>query len=287
MFHRIAPVGVCSRDRATAPRIVPALGAVLYAAFGHAVAQTDGTGQIEGPPSFLVLGAGASAEYEGADTLRPVPLVVARTRIAGNLLEITGTQARLDLVGDGRLLAGPVIGFTTGRDDAVGDDRIARFEELDLSFEPGGFAAWRAPLGTLDEGLFEIGATLTSSVGGDWEGTKLGVGVDYSWAATGIFRLAVGASVSVVDDDYADSRFGVSAADSAASGLAPYDPSGGVKDAAVSLRSILSFSPTYGIFTRAAYTRLLDDAADSPIVDVAGSADQVFFGAGLFVSFAR
>ena len=275
------------RDPAAILSFAAIAAAGLLGVTEPASAQADGTGPIDGPPPFLVLGAGALPEYEGADALRAVPLIVARARIGGAPLEITGTQARLGLVRTGNVLAGPVLGIHGARDEDVDDDRVARLESVDASLEPGAFVAWRTPLGGLEEGTLELGATLTGAAGGDWEGTELALGADYSWAATPIWRLALGASVTAVDDAYADSRFGVSAEGAAASGLAPHDPSGGAKDASVSLRSILSFSPRYGVFTRLAYTRLLDGAADGPLVDEAGSVDQAFVGAGLFVSFGR
>jgi len=136
-------------------------------------------------------------------------------------------------------------------------------------------------------GCATLTSALTSTLGGARDGGQLQLSADYSWAATPIWRLAIGGSITAVDDDHAQDRFGISAPESAASGLAAYEPSGGIQDAGIALRSILSFSPRYGVFTRIAYTRLLDEAADSPLVERAGTADQWFNGAGLFISFGR
>ena len=41
----------------------------------------------------------------------------------------------------------------------------------------------------------------------------------------------------------------------------------------------------WSVYTRFAYNRLLGDAADSPVVDDVGSADQYAFGGGVFYRF--
>lgn len=252
-----------------------------------ASAQPNDSDAVEGPSSFLVMGVGFVSEYEGSDTLEAVPLIVGRTLIGESLFEVLGTEARLGNINRGGFSAGPVLGFTGGRGVDVDDSRVAQFAQRDPSFQLGFFGILRSPMGTLNEGLLELSGTLTDSLGGDCQGAKLVLKSEYSWAVTPFFRLAVGASVIVVNNDYADSRFGVSSADVNASGLTVYDPSSGVNDVSISVRSILSFSQKYGVFTRVAYTRLLDESADSPLVEQAGSADQMFFGAGLFVSFGR
>ena len=273
--------------RARAPAIGAIVGATLVATAPLAAARSAAADPVERGPSFLVVGVGALADYEGADTLQTVPLVVARTRVGRASLEVSGSGARLGVIRRGGVAAGPVLGFTGARDDGAADERVAALRPLDPSLEAGAFVAWSAALGTFEEGEAELGATLTRSVGGGWEGVELALDAEYAWAAMPIWRVALAVSASVVDETYASSRFGVSAADAAVSGLAVHAPAGGLKDVGVSLRSVLSFSRAYGLFARVAYTRLLGDAAESPIVEEAGSADQTFVGAGLFVSFGR
>lgn len=130
----------------------------------------------------------------------------------------------------------------------------------------------------------QIGSALLEVAGTQ---ARLGILQHERFSAGPVLGFTGARDDEVDDDDYADSRFGVSSQEALTTGLAAYDPSGGLKEASLSVRSIMSFSPRYGIFTRLAYTRLLGDAADSPIVDQAGSIDQAFAGAGLFVSFGR
>jgi outer membrane scaffolding protein for murein synthesis (MipA/OmpV family) len=75
------------------------------------------------------------------------------------------------------------------------------------------------------------------------------------------------------------SYFGIDAADAARSGLDQFGADEGFKD--VGFGGAL----TYRLFERwsvsglAIYTRLIDDAADSPVVDDVGNENQFFAGA--------
>ena len=93
--------------------------------------------------------------------------------------------------------------------------------------------------------------------------------------------LRVDASVGSTwaDEDYMSSYFGIDGADAARSGLDQYSADEGFKD--------ISFGGgiSYRLFERvsisalASYTRLINDAADSPIVDDAGDENQFLAGA--------
>ena len=80
-----------------------------------------------------------------------------------------------------------------------------------------------------------------------------------------------------------ESYFGVSSAQSEKSGLSPFDAGGGFKNVGITLGLDYVFTDSIGIGGRAQYKRLVGDAADSPIVDDKGSADQFF--SGLFLTY--
>ena len=81
------------------------------------------------------------------------------------------------------------------------------------------------------------------------------------------------------DEDYMSSYFGIDAADAARSGLDQFSADEGFKDIG------FGGSVTYRLFERlsvsglASYTRLIDDAADSPVVDDVGDENQFVAGA--------
>ena len=79
--------------------------------------------------------------------------------------------------------------------------------------------------------------------------------------------------------------FGIDERGSLVSDLPTYSADAGIKDVGTELYSVVSFSERSGILVRYAYNRLLNDAADSPVVTVDGSRDQVFVGIGYFRRF--
>jgi outer membrane scaffolding protein for murein synthesis (MipA/OmpV family) len=85
------------------------------------------------------------------------------------------------------------------------------------------------------------------------------------------------------DDDYMSSYFGVNANNAARSGLHQFNADAGFKDAGITLSYTYAFGERWGLTALARYDRLFGDAADSPIVDDRGDANQ--FILGLLVNF--
>ncbi|SDI59173.1 Outer membrane scaffolding protein for murein synthesis, MipA/OmpV family [Paraburkholderia phenazinium] len=65
---------------------------------------------------------------------------------------------------------------------------------------------------------------------------------------------------------YTQTFFGVTEAQSASSGFAPYSPKGGFDSAKVSIAWTYTFSPRWSVRTEGGLTRLLGESANSPIV---------------------
>jgi outer membrane scaffolding protein for murein synthesis (MipA/OmpV family) len=77
-----------------------------------------------------------------------------------------------------------------------------------------------------------------------------------------------------------DEYFGVTADDSLASGLAVYTPGGGVRDARAWLVALVHLGPQWHVGAGVLYSRLVGDAADSPLVSDRGSQNQWVYGVG-------
>jgi outer membrane scaffolding protein for murein synthesis (MipA/OmpV family) len=92
--------------------------------------------------------------------------------------------------------------------------------------------------------------------------------------------LILGAAVSTTwgSEDYMGNRFSINSGGAARSGLDEYDADSGFKNAMVTGTATYRFTEAWSLIGLAAYSRLLDDAADSPIVDDQGDANQ-FLGA--------
>ena len=80
-------------------------------------------------------------------------------------------------------------------------------------------------------------------------------------------------------EDYMSDYFGIDADNAARSGLDQYDADAGFKDTGVDLVLGFGQGPGWRASLIGRYRRLLDDAADSPIVKDEGDRDQYFAGA--------
>lgn len=85
--------------------------------------------------------------------------------------------------------------------------------------------------------------------------------------------LTAGPRLQFGTDDFAQTYFGISAEESAASGLDAYDASGGLLATGIEIGARYLFNERWGVEGAITYDRLVNDAADSPITRQ-GSADQ-------------
>lgn len=86
--------------------------------------------------------------------------------------------------------------------------------------------------------------------------------------------LTLSGDLRWADEDEMQAYFGVSQAQAARSGHARYDAGAGLSDAGLAARLDWSFADHWVLSGKLGYTRLLGDAADSPLVDGEGSANQ-------------
>lgn len=171
---------------------------------------------------------------------------------------------------------GPVTGWRFGRDQ---DDarRLRGLGDVDGGIIVGGYAAYKTHL------LMPF-VSYHHQVSGDDTGGIVRFGAETTVA------LAPGLSVSATlgavyaDRHFMDAYFSVTQAQSAASvaGLNPYGASAGIKNVFLGLTSDVPISEDWGLKLSGRYSRLVGDAADSPIVE---SENQFFAGVGITYRF--
>ena len=93
--------------------------------------------------------------------------------------------------------------------------------------------------------------------------------------------LTLGPRLDFGDRRFTDTYFGISAEESADSGLAAFDPGGGLYEAGVVFGARYLINDDWGVEGSAGWGRLMNDAADSPIVTEGGSEDQYDVRVGL------
>lgn len=215
--------------------------------------------------------------YEGSDSYEvvgaPFAFPVFSSTSNGTVAFNGADDVRFRLLQEQGFEAGPLAGYAFGRDE--GDGLLLRgLGDVDGGVIVGGYVGYRVSSLFFDVSYHHI-------VSGDTGGFfRLGVSNTFQVSPQLKAKIRVGATYA--DDDYMQEYFGITAAQSAAStaGLAAYDASAGFKDVHVKLSGTYDIDNRWSLTGSAGYKRLIEDAADSPIVE---AEDQ--FSASLGVTY--
>lgn len=234
----------------------------------------------------LSLGAGGvyRPEYKGSKDYEAAPLPFVGFRYGRDdfYISLEGPALRANILPGGWLEAGPVLAYERGRKDDIKNLAVRRLGEIDAAVNAGVFVRKRFELAG---GELKIGAEALTDTGKVHEGVLANVGLDYDHALGE--RWTVGASLSATfgDRKYMQTYYGVSGSGALASGLSPYAADKGLESVEVGATLRYRINDRWSALAHGGYTRLVDSAADSPIVDRQGSADQGRFAVALFYSF--
>lgn len=251
----------------------------LATALGMSVAALAAPGSAaaqDRPPAdwSFSLGAGAmyGPDYEGSDDYEVMPLpfveVSWRDRVRLTTKGGPGIFATPFAVDGLRVDLGIRYEFGRDQDD---NDALKGLGDLDV----GAVAvAWFG----YEFGPVTIALEVARDVSGDRDGLTATAEAEY---AIELFderaRFSVTPHITLADDEYMGTTFGITAAQAARSArrYARYDAGGGLKDAGVSVGLGYTVTDSMYALGRIGYSRLLGDAADSPLVDGEGSAGQL------------
>lgn len=232
--------------------------------------------------------AGFQPAYEGSDEFRFVgyPLIIPKyyganydPNVAPRVTFRGLDDIRLTAVRLGGLDLGPLAGYTFGRDEDLAD-RLRGLGDVDGGLNVGGFAMYRFD-------RFYVDAAYVTQVTGDTDtgGTfRFGAGVEQDLSERA--KVSAYLNTSYASEDYMDAYFSVTPGQSAASaaGLAVFDAGSGLKDVGLDLGLDYKLSERMTLTTRAGYSRLLNDAAISPVT---ASKNMFTGGLGLTYTFGR
>lgn len=224
----------------------------------------------------LGLGVGLLPDYEGSDDYDVLPFPQVKAEYGARFVELTGTKLRANVLNHVVISTGPVINYRGERDD-VDEDAVDDLDDVDAAVEVGGFVDvfYEGWLGTF---------TVTQDVADGHDGLVVELGGGYWTSLSPELSLITVVTASYADDNYMDAYFGIDDGDALASGLDEFDPDAGFKDVGLTLELAYALDSTWGVAGIASYQWLLDDAADSPVVDDVGDENQTF--AGLLVSYS-
>ncbi|MEM1177847.1 MAG: MipA/OmpV family protein [Acidobacteriota bacterium] len=245
-------------------------------------ATASGDAEARERSGFFVAGVAELPEYQGADDGRLVPFFVGQFELDRGTVELEGLEARLDLI-DGPWRGGPSLSVGLPRDeDFVDEPTIQLLPEVDVALELGGFVGLDVPLGRSVEDRLRLDLAVRHDVLDAHGGLTAKFKVEYFFKVSRMLRIGLAANSTWADGGYHETYFSIAPEAAQDAGLAIYDAGAGFRDFGFEVYAITSFSESWGVFTRFAWNRLVDDAAESPLVRDLGSRDQRFFGAGAF-----
>jgi outer membrane protein len=233
----------------------------------------------------LAAGVGTRPDYEGGEDYEAVPIGGVRVTWNENVfLDFSGTHGsggaprlRANVVADRFLRFGPLLQYRRPRGD-VEEGRVDALPNVDGALELGGFFGF-------EEQGWQGQVAVAQDVTGSHDGCTVEFSAGYSTEVVEGLRVGLLVASTYASDGYMGTYFTVDTADAPSAGLDAYDADDGIKDVGgtLSLTWRLPGSDHWGIGGVFSYFRMVGDAENSPVVDDAGSPDQLF--GGLFVSF--
>jgi outer membrane protein len=260
------------------------LAAILAAALGtivSAVQAEDLVIPVELPePNFLGLGVGAYPDYFGSSDYKVGAAPIGRLSLGGSrFVRLMANEVRLNLLDHPNWQLGPVGLWRFGRED-VENPVVDRVHHIDDSIDLGLFGGYKWQDAQEFRRMAGVSAWAIGDVSGVYNGWTAGLNAYATQPVAKMVTLAGGAAFTYGSADYMDEYFGVTTADSLASGLPVYVPGSGVRDVRGWAVAMLHLSPKWHLGAGLMYSRLVGDAADSPIVSQEGSKNQWVYGVG-------
>ena len=259
--------------------ILHSLGTVLACALtaSTAMAYDEVSGDVAAKAGgFLGLGIAYRPDYEGSDNYEAGIAPFGRYNMeSGRYISLGGTAGseramRLKmniLTRETAWEIGPVVQYRFKRDGDVDNNKVAHMQTVPNEQEAGGFVGWHT-------GNLSLSMTGVYDISGESNGSLIYFNGLYRMPMNDRFEMAVGAQTTWASNDFMESYFSVSGSNAADSGLPKYNAGGGMKNAGLGLTGHYKFTKTWGVLGNLNYTRMLNDAEDSPIVKDAGDENQ-------------
>lgn len=253
----------------TAPRpsavlyglLIALLAAGTWAVTTSAQAQATTMPGVEAgvaSPYSLTVGAAVARlpTYEGSNRFetRALPVIAYRS---GRFFAGTLSGVGYNLSNTQNLEFGPVLTYRFGRDESD-DARLRGLGDIDAGADVGAFVRWNAQ-------PVSLSATLEQGVGGNVTGTTVRLNAAYALSINRNNSLRFDASVDWADTEVMQGFFGISAPQSARSGLPIYAASSGIRRYGVGAVWAYSITPQWFSTVRLGVYRLGSEAANSPL----------------------
>jgi outer membrane scaffolding protein for murein synthesis (MipA/OmpV family) len=262
----LAGLLACGMARAQTPAInpMPDGSRDMYVGLGvQSAPRYEGTGsrkvsalpvlQVEWSSGVFISGMSAGMHLSGSPTVEFGPLLAVQSGRDGS-----GTGTQIGGIGNTPLIntIGP------GQKTIVTEGRLAGMDEIGARLQLGGFYnVYLSPQWRLTSGVL-LGA------GREHDGARLELGVQRLAVVSGArHRVSLSAGVGVVNHQYNNTYFGVTAIEAARSGFDAYRAGGGLQDVHLGARWNWVFTPSWMLTSSLQAKRLLGSASHSPLTE--------------------
>ena len=269
-------IGIAALLALSAPAMSPALATDLPAAAPVRLT-------TPAPVALWTVTIGAEARllpsFEGANsyTVAPVPLLSIRR--AGTPASFVAPRDGFGfaILDTGKFQAGPAFKVDLPRREGSNSD-LRGLGNVDWTLEAGAFIQyWWTP-------WLRTRAELRQGIGGE-KGLMSDLTADVVVPVTSQVTVSGGPRLTLATNAATSPYFSITPLQSINSGLPVYDAHGGVHSYGAGAQVRYAWSPQWATHVFVEYMRLSGGAANSPLVTLRGSRDQVQTGIGLAYSF--
>jgi outer membrane scaffolding protein for murein synthesis (MipA/OmpV family) len=255
--------------------------ALLFRPSGSSV-EHRGFGRGRPPQADLTITLGGLGllrpEYEGSDRYEvigfPLPSVNYK-----NIFFIGGQQAQgqgagVNIIRTPFFTMGLGLNFYGDRDEDESPDLMG-MGDVDAGLDGSIFAMGR--LGPLTARI-----NFRRDLFDNYDGSLVVARLGYGFSVARKARVILNVGTTYADDNFMSTYFSVTDTQSSASGLPEFTADKGFKDISAGANLIYPFYKNWVLLTFASYSRLINDAAKSPLVANVGSENQfrLLFGIG-------
>lgn len=205
------------------------------------------------------VGVGYAPTYEGSDEydVLPVPVVNVDYKDGLFFANVRNGIGSYLLRGEDYKV-GASIGFAPGREEDEDKKNLTGMGDVEAS-------ATANLLAEYDFGIAQLSGRIITAVSGDY-GTTAEVNLGSRYSFTSKITMSGSVGTTWADKEHMSNRFGVTAAQSAASGYRQYDAESGIKSVGFSVGATYPLTDKWNVNLTHRGDKLLGDAADSPIV---------------------
>jgi len=231
-------------------------------------------------PNFIGLGVGAYPDYFGSSDYNVGVAPFGRLSLGGaRFVRLMANEIRVNVLDHPHWQLGPMGLWRFSRED-VENPVVNQVHHIDDALSLGLFGGyvWRDPREM--RRMAGVGTWALGDASGTYNGWTAGLNAYAMQPVAKMVTVAGGAAFTYGSGNYMDEYFGVTPADSLASGLPVYVPGSGVRDVRGWAAAVLHLSPQWHLGAGVLYSRLVGNAADSPLVSQEGSKNQWVYGVG-------